>query len=255
MDPIDGITQGLTISLAISNAEAVDVVGLDDLDGLKATRFLLVGWLLTIKDYHKDSLVGTMKRTWHTKEEFSSVTLEDSKRILFSFKSDLDCKRVMRLDHVGSGCEFKNSGVIDKEQCCRWKTSIKDVFHIRVPNGLTRRILGFGEELHSQKLASGSHVSPVGTVHSHYVAFAAKKDISLGSYDTLHRVSEGSLPKKIRKEILGAQTKDVVPDNMPYECTSTTHNVNSLPPSCHEGSSSFGKRRFKRMRGERPRGC
>ncbi|KAH0992427.1 hypothetical protein GBA52_003910 [Prunus armeniaca] len=96
MDPIDGITQGLTISLAISNAEAVDVVGLDDLDGLKATRFLLVGWLLTIKDYHKDSLVGTMKRTWHTQEEFSSVTLEDSKRILFSFKSDLDCKRVMR---------------------------------------------------------------------------------------------------------------------------------------------------------------
>ncbi|BFG24484.1 hypothetical protein CerSpe_107580 [Prunus speciosa] len=95
MDPIDGITQGLTRSLAILDAEAVKVVGLDDLDGLKATCFLLVGRLLTTKDYHKDSLVGTLKRIWHTREEFSSVTLEDSKHILFSFKSDLDRKRVM----------------------------------------------------------------------------------------------------------------------------------------------------------------
>ncbi|BFG30379.1 hypothetical protein CerSpe_166530 [Prunus speciosa] len=96
MDHIDGITQGLTRSLAISNAEAVKVVGLDDLDGLKATRFLLEGRLLTTKDYHKDSLVGMLKRIWHTREEFSSATLEDSKLILFSFKSDLDRKRVMR---------------------------------------------------------------------------------------------------------------------------------------------------------------
>lgn len=34
MDPINGITQGLTRSLAISEAEADKVVGLDDLDGL-----------------------------------------------------------------------------------------------------------------------------------------------------------------------------------------------------------------------------
>ncbi|KAL6268950.1 hypothetical protein ACE6H2_025861 [Prunus campanulata] len=147
-----------------------------------------------------------------------------------------------------------------------------------------RRSLGLGEELHSQEVASGSHGSPVWTVRSHHVAFAAQKDISLGSYDTLHIVSEGSLSKKKRlasnsftkvphygesdvtdvlcdvpvtislglsrgKEILGAQTKEVVPDNMTDECIGSTHNVNSLPPSCHEGSSSSGKKGFKRMRG------
>ncbi|PQQ08386.1 hypothetical protein Pyn_29687 [Prunus yedoensis var. nudiflora] len=157
--------------------------------------------------------------------------------------------------------------------------------------GLHRgRSLGLGEELHSQEVASGSHGSPVGTVRSHHVAFAAQKDISLGSYDTLHIVSEGSLSKKKRlasnsftkvphygesdvtdvlcdvpvtislglsrgKEILGAQTKEVVLDNMTDECIGTTHNVNSLPPSCHKGSSSSGKKGFKRMRGVRPRGC
>ncbi|KAH0972316.1 hypothetical protein GBA52_024472, partial [Prunus armeniaca] len=87
---------GLTRSLAVSDAEVVEVVGVDDLDGLKATRFLLVGRLLMTKDYHKDSLVGTLKRIWHTHEEFSSVTLEDSKCLLFSFKSDLDRNWVMR---------------------------------------------------------------------------------------------------------------------------------------------------------------
>lgn len=106
----------------------------------------------------------------------------------------------------------------------------------------------------------------------------------MGSDDTFHRVSEGSLSKKRRlasdsvrevphygesdvtdvlcdvpvtislglsqgKEILGAQTKEVVPDNMPDECTGTTHNVNSLPPSCHEGSSSSRKKWFKRKGG------
>ncbi|CAL2257531.1 unnamed protein product [Prunus armeniaca] len=76
------------------------------------------------------------------------------------------------LDYVGSGCEFKNSGVIEKKQYWRWKTSIKDVFR--------------------------SHVSPVEIVHSHHVAFSSQKDISLGSDDTLHKVSEGSLSKKRR---------------------------------------------------------
>ncbi|KAL6292767.1 hypothetical protein ACE6H2_000909 [Prunus campanulata] len=89
MDLIDGIAQGLTRSLAISNAEAVEVVVLDDLDSLKATRFFL-------------------------------------------------------------------------------------------------------------EVVSGSHASPIGTVRSHHVAFAAQKDISLGSDDTLHKVSEGSLSKKRR---------------------------------------------------------
>ncbi|PQQ19740.1 hypothetical protein Pyn_23608 [Prunus yedoensis var. nudiflora] len=152
------------------------------------------------------------------------------------------------------------------------------------------RSLGLGEELHSQEVASESHGSPVGTACSYHVAFAAQKDISLGSNDTLHRVFEGSLSKKRRlasdsvtevprygeydvtdvlcdvpvtislglsrgKEILGAQTKEVVPDNMPDECTGTMHNVNSFPPSCHEGSSSSGKRGFKRMREVCPRGC
>ncbi|KAL6284729.1 hypothetical protein ACE6H2_015658 [Prunus campanulata] len=188
MDPIDGTTHGLTRSLAISDAEAVEVVGLDDLDGLKATRYLFVG--------------------------------------------------------------------------------------------LTGRSLGLGEELHGQEVASESHGSPVGTACLHHVAFAAQKDI----------VFEGSLSKKRRlasdsvtevphygeydvtdvlcdvhvtislglscgKEILGAQTKEVVPDNMPDECTGTTHNVNSFPPSCHEGSSSSGKRGFKRTREVCPRGC
>ncbi|KAH0987884.1 hypothetical protein GBA52_015061 [Prunus armeniaca] len=74
MDPINGITQGLTRSLVISDVEAIEVVGLDDLDGLKATRFLLVGRLLTTKDYHKDSLVGTLKRIWYTREDFYSIT-------------------------------------------------------------------------------------------------------------------------------------------------------------------------------------
>ncbi|CAB4278273.1 unnamed protein product [Prunus armeniaca] len=63
-------------------------------------------------------------------------------------------------------------GVIEKKQYWRWKTSIKDVFR--------------------------SHVSPVEIVHSHHVAFSSQKDISLGSDDTLHKVSEGSLSKKRR---------------------------------------------------------
>lgn len=88
-DSIDGITHGLTRSLETSDVEAVEVVGLDDLNDLKATRFLLVGRLVTTKDYHKDSLVGTLKRIWLTWEDFTYVTLEDPKRFLFSFKSDI----------------------------------------------------------------------------------------------------------------------------------------------------------------------
>ncbi|CAB4261607.1 unnamed protein product [Prunus armeniaca] len=96
MAAVDDLVPGLTSSLAISEYESVEVVGLEDLGNLKAERFLLVGKLLTSKAFHKEALFGTLKRIWHTREEFTAVPLNDPKRFLFSFKSDFDRKKVMR---------------------------------------------------------------------------------------------------------------------------------------------------------------
>lgn len=56
----------------------------------------MVGRLLTTKVFHKEALIGTMKKIWHTWHEFSVVSLEDSTRLLFFFKSDFDMKKVMK---------------------------------------------------------------------------------------------------------------------------------------------------------------
>ncbi|CAL8992515.1 unnamed protein product [Prunus brigantina] len=79
MKAVDELVSGITSSLAISESEAVEVVGLEDLENLKAERFLLVGRLLATKAFHKEALIGTLKRIWHTREEFTAVTLDDPK--------------------------------------------------------------------------------------------------------------------------------------------------------------------------------
>ncbi|CAB4269088.1 unnamed protein product [Prunus armeniaca] len=96
MAAVDDLVSGLTSSLAISESESVEVVGLEDLGNLKAKRFLLIGKLLTSKVFHKEALFGTLKRIWHTREEFTAVSLDDPKKFLFFFKSDFDRKNVMR---------------------------------------------------------------------------------------------------------------------------------------------------------------
>ncbi|CAB4320654.1 unnamed protein product [Prunus armeniaca] len=83
-------------NLVWSKSESVEVVGLEDLGNLKVERFLLVGRLLATKAIHKEALFGTLKRIWHTREEFTAVTLDNPKRFLFSFKSDFDRKKVMK---------------------------------------------------------------------------------------------------------------------------------------------------------------
>lgn len=42
------------------------MVSVEELGGLKAYRFLLVGRLLMMKDFHKEALIGTMKAIWYT---------------------------------------------------------------------------------------------------------------------------------------------------------------------------------------------
>lgn len=37
-----------------------------------------------------------MKKIWHTREDFKAVALEDPTKFIFSFKSDLDQKKMMR---------------------------------------------------------------------------------------------------------------------------------------------------------------
>ncbi|CAB4298872.1 unnamed protein product [Prunus armeniaca] len=96
MAVVNDLVSGLTSSLAISESESVEVVGLEDLGNLKAERFLHLGKLLTSKVFHKEALFGTLKRIWHTREEFTAVSLDDPKRFLFSFKSDFDRKKVMK---------------------------------------------------------------------------------------------------------------------------------------------------------------
>ncbi|CAL9005796.1 unnamed protein product, partial [Prunus brigantina] len=96
MAAVDDLVSGLTSSLAISEYELVVVVRLEDLGNLKGERFLLVGKLLTSKAFHKEALFGTLKRIWHTREEFTAVSLDDPMRLLFSFKLDFDRKKVMR---------------------------------------------------------------------------------------------------------------------------------------------------------------
>lgn len=90
MAMIDDIVSEISSPLTISKAEAVEVVGVEELGGLKAYHFLLVGRLLTVKAFHKEPLIGTMKAIWYTREEFTTVPLDGPTRFLFSFKSDFD---------------------------------------------------------------------------------------------------------------------------------------------------------------------
>lgn len=56
----------------------------------------LRGRLLTGKAFHKEALIGTMKPIWHTREQFTTVPLDDPTSFLFSSKSDFDRKKIMR---------------------------------------------------------------------------------------------------------------------------------------------------------------
>ncbi|CAB4314211.1 unnamed protein product [Prunus armeniaca] len=96
MDSVDEIAQGFSNALVISEEEAIEIVSLEDLDSLRVERFLLVGHLLTPKAFHQDSLVGTIKSIWHTRERFTVVPLDDPYCMLFSFQNDYDRSKVMK---------------------------------------------------------------------------------------------------------------------------------------------------------------
>ncbi|CAL8990565.1 unnamed protein product [Prunus brigantina] len=61
LEALKDIVQGFTTDLAISEAEAFEIVCVEELSKLKADRFLLVGRLLTAKPFHKEALFGTIK--------------------------------------------------------------------------------------------------------------------------------------------------------------------------------------------------
>ncbi|XP_021814570.1 uncharacterized protein LOC110757302 [Prunus avium] len=96
MASVDDLVIGLSSNLAISESEAFEVVGVEELAKLKTERFLMVGRLLTTKVFHKEALIGMMKKIWHTRQKFSTVPLEDPTSLLFSFKSNFDRKKVMK---------------------------------------------------------------------------------------------------------------------------------------------------------------
>ncbi|KAI5348620.1 hypothetical protein L3X38_001507 [Prunus dulcis] len=50
------------------------------------------------------------------------------------------------LDHIGSNYELKRKGDITTERYGQWKTMVKDVFSIRLVNGLTRNRIGLGDD-------------------------------------------------------------------------------------------------------------
>lgn len=87
METVDELANGMTSTLAISDAEAFEVVGIEELGALKAERFLLGGKLLTSRSIHKESFIGTMKKIWHTREVFTAVQLDDSFAIFVLFQN------------------------------------------------------------------------------------------------------------------------------------------------------------------------
>ncbi|KAI5348616.1 hypothetical protein L3X38_001503 [Prunus dulcis] len=96
LEALKDIIQGFTTNLEISEVKAFEIVGVEELSKLKADRFLLVGPLLTAKHFHKEPLFGTTKNIWCTWEDITTVHLDALERFLFSFKSDLDRRRVLR---------------------------------------------------------------------------------------------------------------------------------------------------------------
>lgn len=61
MSSIEEIASSLSYHLAISEAEAFEVVRSEDVVSLQTNQFLLVGRLLTNKAFHKDAILGTMR--------------------------------------------------------------------------------------------------------------------------------------------------------------------------------------------------
>ncbi|CAL9020486.1 unnamed protein product [Prunus brigantina] len=145
MESVDEIAQGIFNALAISEEEAIEIVSLEDLDSMRAERFLLVGRLLTPKVFHRDSLVGTMKSIWHTREGFIVVPLDDPQCMLFSFRNDFDrCK-------------------------------IKDVYSIRVVGGLKGKVFGLGPCSRLQAQAKPQRDPMSGVVQSFGEAFGTSE--------------------------------------------------------------------------------
>ncbi|CAL9001623.1 unnamed protein product, partial [Prunus brigantina] len=210
MESVDEIAQGISNALAISEEEAVEIVSLEDLDSLRAERFLLVGRLLMTKVFHRDSLVGIMKSIWHTREGFTVVPLEDPQCMLFSFQNDFDRRKVMRgapwtfdrsllvlaftdgsVDPMTVPLEIQNFwvrirrippifltpalgekiGNVVTEQFGRWKTQIKDVFSIRVVSGLKGKAFGLGPCSRLQAQAKPQRDQMSGVVRSFGEAF------------------------------------------------------------------------------------
>lgn len=66
MATIDDIVLRISSSLTISKAEAIEVVDMEELRRLKAYHFSLMERPLTVKDFSKEALIGTMKAIWYT---------------------------------------------------------------------------------------------------------------------------------------------------------------------------------------------
>ncbi|KAH0992510.1 hypothetical protein GBA52_003993 [Prunus armeniaca] len=96
MEAMDNIVQGFTKNLAILEAKAFKIVGVEELSSLQADHFLVVGGFLTAKPFHKEALFGPMKNIWRTQKDVTAVPLDAPARFFFSFKYDLDHRRVLR---------------------------------------------------------------------------------------------------------------------------------------------------------------
>lgn len=73
LEALKDIVQGFTTNLAISEAEAFEIVCVEELSKLKADCFLLVGRLLTAKPFHKEALFGTIISGVHGRISLQSL--------------------------------------------------------------------------------------------------------------------------------------------------------------------------------------
>ncbi|KAK9950636.1 hypothetical protein M0R45_006114 [Rubus argutus] len=77
---MEDITDGLARRLAIEDAEDLQVVTLQDFEGVEVIRYWLVGSVLTTKDFNKEAFVATIKRIWRVKGGVSITQWDDSNR-------------------------------------------------------------------------------------------------------------------------------------------------------------------------------
>lgn len=102
---MDEVVTRLLQKWCINDAEDLAMIKLEDHNQLAMNHFWLVGKLLNSKPFNKESLKHTMKNIWRTSEEVSVSEWKNGDRFLFSFKSELDRRRVLR----GSPWSFDKS--------------------------------------------------------------------------------------------------------------------------------------------------